>query len=137
MAVLIELDNVRRDFALSGGLFSARRILRAVQGVSLSVAVSSIQEAAGEVPVAGGVLLTVSGALARGHIDQWRAGRTIRAPAHLRRPSRYFNPGVADEELSLARRGTTLVGTVKSGALVEVVHSAEGPARVVRVLKRG
>jgi competence protein ComEC len=70
----------------------------------------------------GGLLLTVAGELARGRIDEWRAGRTIRAPALLRRPSRYLNPGVPDEERALARRGTTLVGSVKSGALVEVVR---------------
>ena len=69
------------------------------------------------------MLLTVAGELARGRIDDWRAGRTIRAPAQLRRPSRYLNPGVPDEERALARRGTTLVGSVKSGALVEVVST--------------
>jgi competence protein ComEC len=42
-------------------------------------------------------------------------------PVTLRRPSRYLDPGVPDHERALARRGTTLVGTVKSGALVEVV----------------
>ncbi|MGH9142199.1 MAG: DNA internalization-related competence protein ComEC/Rec2, partial [Vicinamibacterales bacterium] len=42
----------------------------------------------------------------------------------LRRPSRYLDPGVPDSERALARRGTTLVGTVKSGGLVEVVARA-------------
>ncbi|PYQ68715.1 MAG: hypothetical protein DMG04_30970, partial [Acidobacteria bacterium] len=42
-------------------------------------------------------------------------------PVVLRRPSRYLDPGVPDHERELARRGTTLVGTVKSGALVEIV----------------
>ena len=40
----------------------------------------------------------------------------------LRRPSRYLNPDVPDAERALARRGTTLVGSVKSGALVEVLE---------------
>jgi competence protein ComEC len=75
-----------------------------------------------DAPVRGGVLLTVAGTLASERMHDWRAGRTIRAPAQLRRPTRYLNPGVADEERSLARRGITLVGSVKSGALVEVVH---------------
>ncbi len=74
-----------------------------------------------DLPARGGVLLTVAGTLAAERIDEWRAGRTIRLPAELRRPSRYLNPGVADEERALARRGTTLVGSVKSGALVDVV----------------
>ena len=43
-------------------------------------------------------------------------------PVQLRRPSRYLDPGVPDHERALARRGTTLVGTVKSGALVDVVR---------------
>ncbi|HEY1913697.1 MAG TPA: DNA internalization-related competence protein ComEC/Rec2 [Vicinamibacterales bacterium] len=70
---------------------------------------------------AGGVLLTVVGSLATGQIDAWRGGRRVRLPAELRRPSRYLDPGVPDTERALARRGTTLVGTVKSGALVELV----------------
>ena len=53
--------------------------------------------------------------------DDWRAGRRVRLPVQLRRPSRYLDPGVPDHERALARRGTTLVGTVKSGALVEVL----------------
>jgi competence protein ComEC len=95
--------------------------------------------------VQGGVLLTVVGVLGLERIDQWRAGRTIRAPALLRRPSRYLNPGVPDQELSLARRGATLVGSVKSGALVEVLSrgttlaetAAEGRALVRRAIAFG
>ena len=54
-------------------------------------------------------------------VDEWRAGRRVRLPVQLRRPSRYLDPGVPDHERALARRGTTLVGTVKSGALVDVL----------------
>jgi len=71
--------------------------------------------------VTGGGALTVVGSLAPARVDDWRAGRRIRVPALLRRPSRYLDPGVPDNERALARRGTTLVGTVKSGALVEVL----------------
>ena len=42
-------------------------------------------------------------------------------PVQLRRPARYLDPGVPDGERALARGGITLVGTVKSGALVELV----------------
>jgi competence protein ComEC len=69
----------------------------------------------------GGVLVTVVGSIAAARTDEWRAGRRVRFPVQLRRPSRYLDPGVPDYERALARRGTTLVGTVKSGALVEVV----------------
>ncbi len=72
-------------------------------------------------PAPGGVSLTVSGTLAAGQMGEWRAGRVVRAPALLRRPARYLNAGVADQERAMARRGIALVGTVKSGALVEVV----------------
>lgn len=93
-----------------------------------------------DVPVRGGVLLTVSGSLARDRIAEWRAGRTVRAPAFLRRPSRYMNPGARDEERALARRGTTLVGSIKSGALVEVLArghvAAETAARARAFVRR-
>lgn len=65
--------------------------------------------------------MTVVGALATERIDEWRAGRRVRLPVMLRRPSRYLDPGVPDHERALARRATTLVGTTKSGALVEVL----------------
>jgi competence protein ComEC len=41
--------------------------------------------------------------------------------AVLRRPARYLNAGVPDQERMMARRGLSLVGTVKSGALVQVI----------------
>ena len=71
-------------------------------------------------PLNGGIAVTVVGALAAGHLDEWRAGRRVRMPVTMRRPSRYLDPGVPDHERALARRGTRLVGTVKSGALVEL-----------------
>ena len=88
-------------------------------GASLSMDVREIETPAPRA-VSGGVLLTVVGDIARERADQWRAGRVVRAPVQLRRPSRYLDPGVPDEERLLARRGTTLVGTVKSGGLVDV-----------------
>ncbi len=74
-----------------------------------------------EVPTAGGVRVTVRGDLARTLSDRWTAGRRIRAPILLRRPGRYLDDGVPDGEQRLALAGTTLVGSVKSGALVDVV----------------
>ncbi|MBS1820132.1 MAG: DNA internalization-related competence protein ComEC/Rec2 [Acidobacteria bacterium] len=73
-------------------------------------------------PVRGGVLLTVLGSLGREHLAEWTAGRRVRAPADLRRPARYLDPGVPDQERALARRGVSLVGTVKSAALVTVLE---------------
>jgi len=97
-------------------------------GVSLSVAVDAIDDVACPASAAcparrasGGVVATVAGALAAERVDEWRAGRRVRMPVMLHRPSRYLDPGVPDHEQALARRGTTLVGSVKSGALVEVL----------------
>ncbi len=72
-------------------------------------------------PVVGGIVVTVVGTLAFERLDDWREGRRVRFPVVLRRPSRYLDPGVADHERALARRGTTLIGTVKSGGLVEIL----------------
>ena len=78
-------------------------------------------DAARAFQASGGILVTVVGSLASQQVTDWRAGRRVRMPVVLRRPSRYLDPGVPDHERELARRGTTLVGTVKSGALVEIV----------------
>lgn len=72
-------------------------------------------------PVTGAVLLTVLGTLAREHVDEWRAGRRIRTTADLHRIARYLDPGVPNQERIMARRGVSLVGSVKSGALVDVL----------------
>jgi competence protein ComEC len=68
----------------------------------------------------GGVRLTVGGTLGLDQVGQWRAGRLVRVPAMLHEPGRYQDPGVPDGRLVLGRKGTALVGSVKSGALVEV-----------------
>ncbi|MCC7033021.1 MAG: DNA internalization-related competence protein ComEC/Rec2 [Acidobacteria bacterium] len=72
----------------------------------------------------GGVSITVAGTQAVRHVDLWRAGREVELPVLLRRPARYLNEGVPDGERALARRGTALVGTVKSAALVDVRRQA-------------
>lgn len=71
-------------------------------------------------PVTGGLSLGVVGGLAADRVSEWTAGRTVRAPVLLRRPSTYRNHGLADQERALARRGISLVGTIKSAALVSV-----------------
>jgi competence protein ComEC len=98
-------------------------------GVSLVVDVLAVGTGADRIPgleakpgaSLGGVRLSLGGELREAAVGRWRAGRRIRTPAFLRRPSVYFDPGVADERRPLARRGTVLVGSVKSAALVEVV----------------
>ena len=76
-------------------------------GVSLSVDVDGIEGqegrrggrgggAGGAIrsfrPVTGGVVVTVVGSLAAERITSWRAGRRVRLPVQLRRPSRYSIP---------------------------------------------
>jgi competence protein ComEC len=147
--------NGRPDGAAPAVLTGVLRSDAAVRadGVSLSLAVRTIRfEPAGEDGQAtvdhegpglyapGGVVLSVGGAVAAGRVQEWRAGRTVRLPARLRRPSRHLNPGVFDEERALARRGTSLVGSVKSGLLVEVVSQggwwAEMAARLRAQVRR-
>jgi competence protein ComEC len=93
-------------------------------GVALAVDVRAIVDSrtGSRGRTSGGARLTVGGTAAIERLTEWRAGRTIRAPALLRKPTSYGDPGVADDERGLARRGVVLVGTVKSGSLVEVIH---------------
>lgn len=65
--------------------------------------------------------LSVGGAGLPAAFSEWRAGRAIEAQVTYRRPSRYLNEGVPDVERALALDGTTLLGSIKSGLLVEVV----------------
>lgn len=90
-------------------------------GVRLALQVTHIEVEGRLCRAAGGVFLAVAGVASPRDLDAWRGGRTLRLAAQLRRPARYLNPGVADQELALARRGTTLVGSVKSALLVRVV----------------
>ncbi len=117
-ALVVLVGVLRRDAASTdGGAVSldvgVRWIGRALSSRDADAAVN---------PVEGGVLLTVVGTLAPEQRRAWRRGRTIRTVAQLHRASRYLDPGVPDIEGALARRGVSLVGTVKSAALVEVVQ---------------
>lgn len=89
-------------------------------GASLTLDVLTTAEGAGGTEPLGGVRIAVGGVFTAREIDRWRAGRTIRAPVFLRRPSTYINPGTPDEQRALAVRGIVLVGSVKSAALVDV-----------------
>src|SRR3954465_6081846 len=72
--------------------------------------------------VSGGVRLSIGGMAATDLLDGWRAGRTIRAPVVFRVPASYRDPGVPDDVRGLARRGGVLLGSVKSGSLVEIAQ---------------
>ena len=90
-------------------------------------------------PVDGRVLVAVTGGLAPAQAGQWRAGRTVRLPATVRRPVTARNLGAADAAYELVRRRLALVGTVKSALLVEVLARgswAEEAAAAVRARAR-
>ena len=89
-------------------------------GASMQVAVTHVSLGGAWEPVEGGLSVAVGGVLAGAAAAEWRGGRLVEFPAALRTAARYLNVGVPDAERALARRGTALVGSVKSGALVEV-----------------
>jgi competence protein ComEC len=88
-------------------------------GAQWLLGVSDVEDRGRWVPAAGGVSVTVSGSLLD-RLTEWRAGRTIAAPVSIRRPTEYWNEGLPDQAQTLARRGSPLAGSLKSGALVEV-----------------
>ena len=89
-------------------------------GVLLNVDVHAVGTPASAHRTSGGARLVVGGRASHA-FKSWRAGRTIRAPASLRRPMTFANPGVPDEQRAQALRGIALTGSIKSGALIEVV----------------
>ena len=112
------LERIRTDSVARLDGFIEEDASAGANGVRLRLAVFRIAD----IDVDGweSVALTVGGALAEPQMGEWRAGRVIHTAATLRRPAHYLNPGVPDDRLALARRGLTLVGSVKSGRLVDV-----------------
>jgi competence protein ComEC len=96
-------------------------------GVSLVIDIDGIGAGPERlIPAQGRALVSVGGDPATAPVHEWRAGRRVRAPAWLRAPTHYRNPGGPDHRLALARRGVVLVGSVKSAALLDI--TAEGGA---------
>jgi competence protein ComEC len=124
-------------FAVVEGVLRADAA-RTPAGVSLSLE-TDVLVPPGAMPrraqVSGGLLVTAVGSLAPERIRDWRAGRRVRLPVQLRRPSRYLDPGVPDHERALAQRGTKLVGTVKSGALIEVLQRGSWASEILSALR--
>ena len=100
----------------------AEDVVPGPEGAWLRLNTSSLIVDGAPRPCRGGVALTVSGTTADSPVDRWLKGRMVRAPALLRRPARYLNPGVPDFEVASMRRGIALVGTIKSVLLVDVVE---------------
>ena len=106
----VELEGRLRSDAAPDG--DATRIALAVTHVN----VDGVRSKA-----TGDAMLTVTGRLAFDVRRDWRAGRVLAMPASVRRPARYLDDGVPDQQRAAARRGLILVGSVKSGALVRVL----------------
>ena len=89
--------------------------------VSLRAEATALVDREAWVPVTGGLVLSVNGAVGRDRLRNWTAGRTIEVPVTFRRPARYLDDGVGDFERDAALGGVTLFGSVKSALLVDVV----------------
>ena len=76
------------------------------------------------VPADGGAVLSVSGSASQLRFTEWRRGRVLEAPVVFRRPARFLDDGVPDFERDAALDGVSVLGTIKSGLLVQVVHRA-------------
>ena len=70
--------------------------------------------------VDGGAAITVAGTVRDAERRRWHAGTELEAAVTFRRPPTYLNAGVPDAEVGRALRGVSVVGSVKSGLLVEV-----------------
>ncbi|HEY3885398.1 MAG TPA: ComEC/Rec2 family competence protein, partial [Vicinamibacterales bacterium] len=99
---------------------------RTSSGVSLALDVTGVAAGGNRRIVDGGAHVSVSGSLGFEMAREWRAGRTVSLPAVLRVPVDYGDPGVPSDRARLARQGTVLLGSTKSGALVSMV-SRGGP----------
>ncbi len=66
------------------------------------------------------VLVNVGGNMAAASMDQWTAGRRVRMPVRLRTPAVVRNPGSPSVRWQELTRSFDVIGTVKSGALIEV-----------------
>jgi competence protein ComEC len=64
--------------------------------------------------------LTVVGALAPLQMSEWTRGRVVSVPARVREPALVRNPGSPSPMWQRLTRPFDVIGTVKSGALVEV-----------------
>jgi competence protein ComEC len=105
-------------------------------GTTLRIDVSSIAIDGQVLPTGGGVAVGVGGSQQTIAVTEWTAGRRLRLPVILRRPARYLNEGLGDQERDLARRGISLVGSVKSARLVEVLASGRWWEEAAAAMRR-
>jgi len=116
----LQLDEQDDACLVEGTLTSDAQV--APDATILAVDVQRIRRRQRWLPTAVGISVAVNGQVSDAVVRTWRTGRTVRASVWLHEPSRYLDPGVPDQRLSLARRGVLLTGAVKSPALVEVTR---------------
>ncbi|MDP6609345.1 MAG: ComEC/Rec2 family competence protein [Vicinamibacterales bacterium] len=104
-------------------------------GATLTLAVERIGRRDDLAPASGGLRVAVGGDRVGARLGAWRAGRRVRMPVAVRRPARYLNPGVADQERRSARLGQALRGSVKSALLVDVIEVGVRPAEWAAVAR--
>jgi competence protein ComEC len=105
-------------------------------GTLLRIRVDRVTRGRGAVDLEGTIAVSVGGQPDPARAREWTRGRRIRAPVLLRRPSRYFNTGVPDAERASLRRGTAVVGAIKSHALVEVLARANRGEEALAAARR-
>ena len=115
-------EGARRIVRLEGRL---RRDARpTAYGATLVVDVDRLIDRGREVAARGGVRVSVAGRFVASRLPEWRVGRRLRMPVTLRRPPRYANFGTPDQSHRLRTRGISLLGSVKSALLVDVMRPA-------------
>ena len=87
------------------------------------------------VPASGGVVLSVGGRVTLDRVVAWRRGRTIEAPITFRRPARYLDEGVADFERQSALDGVTLLGSIKSALLIDILGRGTALSEVAAAVR--
>lgn len=81
------------------------------------------------------VLLSVGGAPSPAQIAAWRAGRTLRVVATVRRARGFWNLGAPDPARDRLGRGYGVIGAVKSAWLVEVRGRGPWPLEALAALR--
>ena len=128
----------RRVVLIEGRL--GRDALPTDYGASLVIDVDRVIDRGREVAVRGGVRASVGGRFVEARMSGWRVGRRVRMPVALRWPPRYANFGTSDQSHRLQTRGVSLLGSVKSALLVQVMRPAARRAEwaaAVRARVRG
>ena len=98
----------------------AADVVRTETGARLEVRLAALEHVSGRrVAATGRVQAHVAGALVDARMLDWRAGRVIRAPATLRAPGTWHNPGGPSPRWQALQRGADVVASIKSAALVE------------------